>query len=127
MYVLTFNSWFHLKDHLNVRLCPLQSKAGSTGSQISQECVAETETGLEQSKFSSDLCLKNAIFVSECSEDMCLEKNRFNMYLGDDRAKELVIICDQVHFSRKNEWTQDSFLSPKTVSGRSRSLLTVSG
>ncbi len=51
-------------------------------------------------------------FVSECSEDMCLVKNGSNLYLGDDGAKELVIICDRVHFSHKNEWTQDCFLSP---------------
>ncbi len=44
--------------------------------------------------------------VLECSEDMCLAKDESNMYLGDDGAKELVIICDQVHFSHKNEWTQ---------------------
>ncbi len=30
---------------------------------------------------------ENAIFVSECSEDMCLVKNGSNMYLGDDGAK----------------------------------------
>ncbi len=47
-------------------------------------------------------------FVSECSEDMCPVKNGPNMYLGDDEAKELVIICDHVHFSGKNEWTKDS-------------------
>ncbi len=38
--------------------------------------------------FSRFLCLKNVIFVSECSADMCL-------------------------VSYKNEWTQDCFLSPK--------------
>ncbi len=53
------------------------------------------------------MCLKNAIFVLEFSEDMCLVKNGSNMYLGDEEAKELTIICDHVHFSRKNEWTQD--------------------
>ncbi len=31
------------------------------------------------------------------------------MYLGDEGVKELVIICDHVHFSRKNEWIQDCF------------------
>ncbi len=35
------------------------------------------------------------------------------MYVGDYGEKELVIICDHVHFSQKNEWTQDCFLSPK--------------
>ncbi len=35
-----------------------------------------------------------------------------SMYLGDDGAKELVIICD---FSRKNERTQNCFLSLKGV------------
>ncbi len=55
------------------------------------------------------MCLKNDIFVSECSEDMCLVKNESNMYLGEDGARELVIICDHVHFSCKNEWTQDCF------------------
>ncbi len=48
-------------------------------------------------------------FWSKCLEDMCLVKNGSNMYLGDDRAKELVMICDHVHFSHKNEWTQDCF------------------
>ncbi len=45
------------------------------------------------------ICLKNAIFVSECSEDVCLVKNESNMYLGDDGVEELVINCDHVHFS----------------------------
>ncbi len=44
---------------------------------------------------------------------MCLVKNGSNMYLGHDEAKELVIICDHIHFFPKNEWTQDCFLSPK--------------
>ncbi len=40
-------------------------------------------------------------------------KNGSNVYLVDDEVKELVIICDHVHFSHKIEWTQDCFLSPK--------------
>ncbi len=59
------------------------------------------------------MCLNDAIFVSKCAEDSCLVKNEFNLYLSDDGAKELVIICDRVHFSRKDEWTKDSFWSPK--------------
>ncbi len=43
------------------------------------------------------------ICMSECSEDMCLVKNGSNMYLADDGVKELVIICDHIHFSHKNE------------------------
>ncbi len=35
------------------------------------------------------------------------------MYLDDDRVKDLVIICDHVHFSHKNERTKDCLLSPK--------------
>ncbi len=50
---------------------------------------------------------------SECSEDRCFVKNGSNMYLGVDGVKELVIICDHAHFSCKNEWTQDCFLSSK--------------
>ncbi len=42
-----------------------------------------------------------------------VSKNGSNMYLGDNGLKELVIICDHVHFSHKNGWTQDCFLSPK--------------
>ncbi len=42
-------------------------------------------------------------------EDMCLVKNGSNMYFGDNGVKEFVIICDRVHFSHKNEWTQDCF------------------
>ncbi len=45
----------------------------------------------------------SAIFVSECSEHMCLVKNGSNMYLSDDGVKELVIIYDYVHFFCKNE------------------------
>ncbi len=41
------------------------------------------------------------------------EKKRFSRYLGDDGAKELVIICDHVHFSGKNEWTEDCLESPE--------------
>ncbi len=51
------------------------------------------------------MCLENDIFVSECSEDMSLVNIGFNMYFGDDEAKALVIICDHVHFSHKNEGT----------------------
>ncbi len=51
--------------------------------------------------------------MSECSEDMCLVKDGSNVYLGEDGAKELDTICDHVHLSHKNEWTQDCFLSPK--------------
>ncbi len=58
------------------------------------------------------MSLKYDIFVSECSEDVSV-KNGSKMYLGEDGMKESVIICDHVHFSRKNEWTQDCFLSPK--------------
>ncbi len=32
------------------------------------------------------------------------------MYLGDDGMKELVIICDHIHFSHKNEWTASCLL-----------------
>ncbi len=87
--------------------------------------------------FSWFVCLKNDIL-------RCVSvKNGSNVYLGDDGVKELVIICDHVHFFSKNEWTQDCFLSPKgagpwpktmwhwyrkwTVSETSRFLLTVSG
>ncbi len=53
---------------------------------------------------------QNAIFVSECLEDACLvKKNGSILYLGNDGVKELVIICDYVHFFCKNEWTQDCF------------------
>ncbi len=38
--------------------------------------------------------LKNDIYVSECSEDISLVKNGSILYLGDDGANELVIICD---------------------------------
>ncbi len=40
-------------------------------------------------------------------------KNGSNMYVSDDGVEELVIICDHVHFSHKNKWTQDCFLTPK--------------
>ncbi len=61
------------------------------------------------------ICVSETNLVSECSEDMCLVKNGSNMYLVDDGAKELVIICDHVYFSHKNEWTQDCFLSPRAA------------
>ncbi len=35
-------------------------------------------------------CLKNAIFVSECSEDMCLVKNGSSVYLDDDGVKKMI-------------------------------------
>ncbi len=37
-------------------------------------------------------------------------KNGSNLYLGDDRVKELVIICNHVHFPHKNKGTASSFL-----------------
>ncbi len=112
MFKAIFNFYF-MVSHTRPFKCPLWSKAGSTGSQILQEWVAKTETTLDRSQSSPDLCVwKNAIFVSECSE-MCPVKNGSNMHLVDDGAKELVIICDHVHFSHKNEGTQDSLCSPK--------------
>ncbi len=48
------------------------------------------------------MSLKNAFLVSECM-DMGPVENGSNMYLGDDGVKELVIICDHIHFSCKNE------------------------
>ncbi len=59
------------------------------------------------------VCLKKCNLVFECLEDTCLVKNGSNMYLDDDWAKEVVIICDYVNFSCKNERTQDCFWSPK--------------
>ncbi len=44
---------------------------------------------------------------------MRLVKNESSMYLGDDGAKELVIICDHVHYTCKNERAQECFLFPK--------------
>ncbi len=38
--------------------------------------------------------------MSECLEEMCLVKNGSHMYVGEDGAKELVIIS-----SYKNKWT----------------------
>ncbi len=56
------------------------------------------------------ICLsENVILVSECLEDVCFVKNGSNMYLGDDGTKELVIICDHIHLSHKNERSQDCF------------------
>ncbi len=40
--------------------------------------------------------------MSECSEDLCLVKNGSNMYFGDEWTKELITVCDHVHFSRKS-------------------------
>ncbi len=59
------------------------------------------------------MCLKNAIFVSDCSEDTCLVKNGSNMCLGDDGAKELILIYDHIHLSHKNKWTKNCVWSPK--------------
>ncbi len=44
--------------------------------------------------------------MSECLIDMCLAKIVTNLYPGDDEAKDLVLICDHVHFSHKNKWTK---------------------
>ncbi len=46
----------------------------------SRENVLLGQTGLQQKK------------------ELCLVKNGSNMYPGDDGVKELVIICDHVHF-----------------------------
>ncbi len=55
------------------------------------------------------MCLKNDIFVSEVFRRYVSVKNASSMYLGDDGVKELVLICDHIHFSHKNEWTQDCY------------------
>ncbi len=53
-------------------------------------------------------------FLCQNVQKICvLGENGSNIYLGDNEAKELLIICDHFHFSSKNEWTQDCFLSPK--------------
>ncbi len=41
------------------------------------------------------------IFLLICVSEKC------HMYLGDDGAKELVLMCDHVDFSHKNKWTED--------------------
>ncbi len=72
-------------------------------------------------KFSDSTNKEQDVYGKELSHDLMgivkildsLVKNRSNMYLGDDGVKELVIICDHVHFSCKNEWTQDCVQSPK--------------
>ncbi len=79
---------------------------------VARVCCRDRDRSRTKLIFSWFVCLKNAIFVSECSEDM-LVKNKSTMYLGDNGVKELAIICDHSHFSLKNEWTQDGFLSPK--------------
>ncbi len=126
--------------------CPFMSVAKQGGKHQlpnpARMCCWDRDRSWTKLILSQFVCLKNAIFVSECSEDMCLVKNGSNLYLGDDEEKELVTICDHVHFSHKNEWTQDCFLSHKgagpwrktmwhwyrkwTVSERSRFLLPVS-
>ncbi len=58
--------------------------------------------------------LKNSSLVSECSEDMSCEKmGPICSYFSVDGVKQLVIISVHVHFSHKNEWTQDYLKSPK--------------
>ncbi len=64
--------------------------------------------------------LRNAIFESEFLEDMCLVNNGSNMYLGDDGVKELLIICDHVYLSHKNEWTYFFPRASSLLKGRGR-------
>ncbi len=59
--------------------------------------------------------------MSEKKPSLCLNvrkicrlvKNGSSMHLGDDGAKELVIIRDHVHFFHENEWTRDCILSSR--------------
>ncbi len=97
-------------------ICPFISIVKQGGKHrfpnLERLCHWDKDRSWTKLSFSKFVCLKNAILELECWEDMCLVKNGSNMYLGDDGAKELVIICDHVHFSRKNEWTHDCFQSP---------------
>ncbi len=59
------------------------------------------------------ICVSEKCCFCVRMEDMCLVKNGSSVYLSHDGAKELVIICEHVHFSHKNKWTYDCVLSPK--------------
>ncbi len=65
--------------------------------------------------FLQNCVLKMSFLCQNVLEDKCLVKNGSNMYFCDDGVKELVIMCDYVHFSIKNEQNQDCFLFPKGV------------
>ncbi len=56
----------------------------------------------------SCVCLKNAFFVSECSDDMCLAKNGSNLNLRDNGVKGISHNLWS-RFSHKIEWTKDCF------------------
>ncbi len=76
--------------------CPFMSVVKQGGkhrfTDLMRVCHWDRDRSETKLIFSWFVCLKNDIFVSECSEDMCL---------GDNGAKELVIICDHVHFSQR--------------------------
>ncbi len=76
---------------------------------LARMCCWDRDSSQTKLIFSEFVCLRNDIFMSECSEDTCHVKNGSSMYLGDDGAKESVVICDYVYFSLKNVWTQDGF------------------
>ncbi len=81
------------KSHESVLLCLIQV---SNKVHFLQICVSE-----------------KTHFYIQMFERYVSVKNGSNMYLGDDGAKELVIISDHIHFFHINEWTQGCFLSPK--------------
>ncbi len=76
---------------------------------LARMCCWDRDRSQTKLTFSQFVCLKNVIFVSKCSKDVCLVKNGSNMYLGDNWKKKYVIICDHVNFFHENEWTQDCF------------------
>ncbi len=81
---------------------------------LGRMCCWDRDRSRIKSVFSWYSDIKSPDFISECLEDMRLMKNGSKMYLCDDEAKELVIICGHVHFFRKNEMNHqwDISLSP---------------
>ncbi len=47
------------------------------------------------------MCVWKMPILHQIVQNLCFVKNGSNMYLGDNGAKELVIIYDHVHLSRK--------------------------
>lgn len=75
--------------------------------------------------------LKNIILVYECSEDMWLVKNKFNIYFSDYRVKYLLITCAHIRVNklRTCNWSPEGerqWLNPHTDTGNYSSVMSQS-
>ncbi len=93
--VLTFNLWFYLLAHLNIRLCPLQRREAPVPKSHESMLLGQRQV------------LNKVNVLLQCVSQKCHFCVRmFGRYVS---CEELIIISDCIHFYCKSEWIQDRF------------------